>query len=131
VQSRREGLLLIALRIYLTGTSHRFMFLTYPSPAEATAALRNLDQYLFGKNRLQVNKFGDIERYASLPIEEGSVPRGWVEESEIEPQEHLKSWLADPQGRDQYLTYRGESVDLNWIGRGGAGEPAVQPEPVS
>jgi len=107
------------------------MFLTYPSPGEATAALRNLDQYLFGKNRLQVNKFGDIERYASLPIEEGSVPRGWVEESEIEPQEHLKSWLADPQGRDQYLTYREESVDLNWIGRGGVGEPAVQPEPVS
>jgi hypothetical protein len=29
------------------------------------------------------------------------------------------------------VTYKGDQVDLNWIGRGGAGEPAVTPEPVS
>lgn len=32
-------------------------------------------------------------------------------------QEHLRAWLADPQGRDQYVTYRGDEVAVNWHGR--------------
>lgn len=53
------------------------MFLTYPSAETATHALRSLDQLLFGKNRLYVNRFGEIERYASLTIEEGDTPKNW------------------------------------------------------
>ena len=33
------------------------------------------------------------------------------------PQEHLRAWLADPQGRDQYVTYRGDEVSIRWHGR--------------
>jgi len=32
-------------------------------------------------------------------------------------QEHLRAWLADPLGRDQYVTYRGDEVSLRWHGR--------------
>lgn len=70
--------------IYWVVFDRRFIFLTYPTPEEASSALLQLDQIMFGKNRLTVNKFGDIERYASMDIEEGGVPRGWVEETEVE-----------------------------------------------
>jgi translation initiation factor 3 subunit B len=32
-------------------------------------------------------------------------------------QEHLRAWLADLQGRDQYVTYRGDEVSIRWHGR--------------
>ena len=32
-------------------------------------------------------------------------------------QEHLRAWLADPLGRDQYVTYRGDEVSIRWHGR--------------
>lgn len=31
--------------------------------------------------------------------------------------EHLRAWLADPQGRDQYVTYRGDDVEIRWHGK--------------
>ncbi|KAF9240876.1 translation initiation factor eIF-3b [Melanogaster broomeanus] len=31
--------------------------------------------------------------------------------------EHLRAWLADPQGRDQYVTYRGDDVEIHWHGK--------------
>ncbi len=46
-------------------------------------------------------------------------------------QEHLRSWLADPAGRDQYATFRHEQVDVMWNGRGGVPEAAVASQPVS
>lgn len=62
------------------------MFITYPTVEDASAALQALDQTLFGKSRLTVNRFSDIERYATMDIEEGGVPRGWQEETEPVPQ---------------------------------------------
>ena len=39
-----------------------------------------LDGTHFGKaNALHVNRFGDIERYANLPVGEGELPTGWRE----------------------------------------------------
>ena len=32
-------------------------------------------------------------------------------------QEHLRAWLGDPQGRDQYATYRGDEVEIHWHGK--------------
>src|SRR5882757_2450894 len=32
-------------------------------------------------------------------------------------QEHLRAWLADPHGRDQYVTYRGDDVEIHWHGK--------------
>jgi hypothetical protein len=62
----------------------RFLFLTYPTPQEAEHALRTLDGTKFGKNTLYVNRFGDIERYANMPVGEGELPTGWREKSYVE-----------------------------------------------
>jgi translation initiation factor 3 subunit B len=37
---------------------------------------------MFGKNRLYVNRFGEIERFASMVIEEGDTPKNWPADSE-------------------------------------------------
>jgi hypothetical protein len=73
-----------------------YMFLTYPSAELATHALRCLDQVLFGKNRLYVNRFGEIERYASMNIEEGSTPKNWPADSQAVD----KVSEAPPRSRD-------------------------------
>ena len=40
------------------------------------------------------------------------------DDSKLTPyQEHLRAWLADPQGRDQHVTYRGDEVTVNWHGK--------------
>lgn len=59
-----------------------YMFLTYPSADAATNALRVLHETMFGKNRLYVNRFGEIERFASMAIEEGETPKNWPADSE-------------------------------------------------
>jgi len=35
----------------------------------------------------------------------------------VVPQEHLRAWLSDPQGRDQYVTYREDDVSVLWHGK--------------
>lgn len=101
----------------------RFMFLTYPDAPQAENALRVLDNTPFGKaHTLYVNRFGDIERYANLPIGEGDLPTGWREKPYVE-KDHLRSWLGDAQGRDQFLTFRDADVHVNWNGRNGNIEP--------
>ena len=73
----------------IDSTVSRYMFLTYPSAETATHALRSLDQLLFGKNRLYVNRFGEIERYASLTIEEGDTPKNWP--ADTQPSDKVSS----------------------------------------
>ena len=29
-------------------------------------------------------------------------------------QEHLRAWVADPQGRDQFVTYNGDEITIFW-----------------
>ncbi|KAK8846741.1 eukaryotic translation initiation factor 3 subunit B [Kwoniella newhampshirensis] len=98
-----------------------FIFLTYPDAQQAENALRVLDGTSFGKNHLYVNRFGDIERYANMPVGEGELPTGWKEKPYVE-KDHLRSWLGDSAGRDQYLTFRDTDVSIWWNGRNGAAE---------
>ncbi|KAH8645514.1 eukaryotic translation initiation factor eIF2A-domain-containing protein [Xylariales sp. PMI_506] len=97
------------------GKSLRFAFVEYSSPAEAAAAVRQLDQVpLDKKHTMRVNKMTDIERYAK----EGRVEDEYVAPT-IEPfteKEHLRSFLADPsgRGRDQFALYRGDAVGVFW-----------------
>lgn len=37
----------------------------------------------------------------------------------------MKAWLADPQGRDQYATYRGDDVTVHWHGKASQSEVAI------
>ncbi len=138
------------------GSNKGFLFLTYPTEAQAAHAVRALDQVLFGKNRLRANRFGDIERYGGpdVQVADEYVPEGEGKELESfeervsltrrrggfrlelmhvggsrPPQEHLRSWLADAQGRDQYATFRNDQVDILLNGRTGSSEHAVPSEP--
>ncbi|RYO78396.1 hypothetical protein DL766_009547 [Monosporascus sp. MC13-8B] len=97
------------------GKSLRFAFVEYSSPAEAAAAVRQLDMVpLDKKHTLRVNKMADIDRYGR----EGRVDEEYAP-PKIDPfqeKEHLRSFLADPsgRGRDQFAMYRGDSVGVFW-----------------
>lgn len=66
-------------------SSSRFVFLTYPDAPQAENALRALHNLSFGKaHTLFVNRFGDIEKYANMPIGEGELPSGWREKQYVE-----------------------------------------------
>ncbi|RSH90247.1 Translation initiation factor 3 subunit b [Saitozyma podzolica] len=110
------------------GTNKGFVFLTYPDAQQAENALRVLDGTQFGKaHTLYVNRFGDIEKYANMPVGEGELPTGWREKSYVE-KDHLRSWLGDAVGRDQYLTFRDQDVNVFWNGRNGNAEPVRGPD---
>ncbi|RYP61413.1 hypothetical protein DL771_010143 [Monosporascus sp. 5C6A] len=97
------------------GKSLSFAFVEYSSPAEAAAAVRQLDMVpLDRKHTLRVNKMTDVDRYGR----EGRVDEEYAP-PKIEPfqeKEHLRSFLADPsgRGRDQFAMYRGDSVGVFW-----------------
>ncbi|KAI0136180.1 eukaryotic translation initiation factor 3 [Xylariales sp. AK1849] len=97
------------------GKSLRFAFVEYSSPAEAAAAVRQLDLVALDKRHtLRVNKITDIERYGR----EGRIEDEY-DPPKIEPfveKEHLRSFLNDPsgRGRDQFASYRGDNVAVCW-----------------
>ncbi|KAH9004158.1 translation initiation factor eIF-3b [Lactarius hatsudake] len=96
-----------------TGKSNGYAFIEFRNADAATYALNELNGHPFDtKHTFLVNRFTDIEKFADL------------DETYVEPQreeylikEHLRAWLADPQGRDQYVTYRGDEVSIRWHGR--------------
>lgn len=96
-----------------TGKSKGFMFVEFRHVDDANLAIAALNGHPFdARHTFRVNYFTDIERYAGM--DEAYV------EPELEdyvPREHLRAWLADPQSRDQYVTYRGEEVLINWHGK--------------
>jgi translation initiation factor 3 subunit B len=60
-------------------------------------------------HQLSVNKFTDVEKYTKMNDK-------YVEPviEEFAPKEHIKSWLADEQARDQFVMYRGDDVSIFW-----------------
>ncbi|EIW86614.1 translation initiation factor eIF-3b [Coniophora puteana RWD-64-598 SS2] len=93
--------------------SKGYIFVDLGNPDAAAFAVSALNDYPFdSRHTFSVNRFTDIEKYASL--DETYVE---PEIEEYQPKEHLRAWLADPQGRDQYVTYRGDDVDIHWHGK--------------
>ncbi|KAM0280542.1 hypothetical protein ACHAQH_003987 [Verticillium albo-atrum] len=97
------------------GMSLRFAFVEYSSAGEAAAAVRGLDMVaLDKKHTLRVNKLTDIDRYGR----EGRVDDEYTPPhiEEFQEKEHLRWWLKDPsgRGRDQFVSYRGETVGVCW-----------------
>ena len=87
----------------------RFAFVEFGTAEQAAAAVKQLHATaLDKKHTIAVNKLIDIDRYGR----EGRVDEEYVP-PHIEPfseKEHLRYWLGDPEGRDQFAMYRGESV---------------------
>ncbi|KAI0264241.1 translation initiation factor eIF-3b [Gloeopeniophorella convolvens] len=105
-----------------TGKSHGYAFIEFRNADAATYALNELNGHPFdAKHTFLVNRFTDIEKFADLD-------ETYVEphREEYQPKEHLRAWLADPQGRDQYVTYRGDEVSIRWHGRPSQCETAYE-----
>ncbi|RXK42219.1 hypothetical protein M231_00577 [Tremella mesenterica] len=103
-------------------TNKGFVFLTYPTAQEAQTAQRVLNKTWFGKaHQLFANYFADIDKYTNMSSGDGALPTGYLDRPFVE-RENMRSWLADPLGRDQYLTLRDNDANLYWNGRNGVSE---------
>ncbi|CAG8519052.1 20482_t:CDS:10 [Gigaspora rosea] len=90
-----------------TLTSKGFLFIEFETPEQAAMAIKQYDGYPMDKtHHLAVNRFTDIEKYSQIEEE--------YKEPEEEKFEHLRSWLTDPQARDQFVLYRGDVVSIFW-----------------
>ncbi|ORY91635.1 translation initiation factor eIF-3b [Leucosporidium creatinivorum] len=102
------------------GQSKGFMFVTLNNPTEAQAFQRALHEFKFDKRHtFRVVPFADVGNYEQLEETYVEPPT-----EEWAPREHFRAWLADPAGRDQFVLYRGDDVQIAWNNKGGAQEIA-------
>lgn len=104
-----------------------YCFLEYDTPEQALTACKKFNGLaLDKKHTLYVNKLTDIEHYGR----EGRVKDEYEPPviPEFQEQEHLRSWLADPAARDQFVMYRGDNVGVFWNKKKEAPEPVVDRE---
>ncbi|KAL4245822.1 translation initiation factor 3 subunit B [Abortiporus biennis] len=96
-----------------TGKSKGYIFVEFKNADDAVYAIGAMNGFPFdAKHRFHVNHFIDIEKYADLnETYVDPEPEPYVQK------EHLRAWLGDPQGRDQYVTYRGDEVEVFWHGK--------------
>ncbi|KAF7967182.1 hypothetical protein HWV62_35608 [Athelia sp. TMB] len=106
--------------------SKGYIFIEFRGVDEASFALAALDGHPFdARHTFKINRFSDIEKYTNMD-ETYVEPKA----EEYKPREHLRAWLADPQGRDQYATFRGDEVEIHWHGKPSQCEIAYKhPEP--
>jgi translation initiation factor 3 subunit B len=93
--------------------SKGYIFIEYDTPKQADEAVKTYHmKKLDPRHTLLVNKLGDVERYGFA----GNVATEYSEPV-VEPfkrREHLRSWLTDPQGRDEMMLHRGDNVGIFW-----------------
>lgn len=127
---------------------HRYIFIEFNTPEEADRARMTMDKHPFdARHRFQINVLSDIETFKDMdetyedPKPEefkplvGSFPlllgsfyaimcvAIWCLQS---IQEHLRAWLADPQGRDQYVLFHRDDVTIYWHGKPAATEVVAE-----
>ncbi|KAH9948739.1 translation initiation factor eIF-3b, partial [Amylocystis lapponica] len=103
-----------------TEKSKGYIFIEFKNANDAAFAVNAMHGHPFdARHTFLLNRFTDIERYANLD-ETYAEP----EPEEYQPKEHLRAWLGDPQGRDQYATYRGDEVEIHWHGKPSQSEVA-------
>jgi len=96
-----------------TNMTEGYAFVEYEAPAQAAAAVKALHLTpLDKKHTMMVNKLTDIDRYGR---------EGRVDEEYHPPQiesfvekDHLRWWVGDSEGRDQFVMFRGDNVGVFW-----------------
>ncbi|KAH7880617.1 eukaryotic translation initiation factor eIF2A-domain-containing protein [Lentinula edodes] len=107
-----------------TGKSKGYLFMDFRNAHDANNALLAMNNHPFdAKHVFKLNRFDEIEKYANM--DETYVE---PEQEEYMPREHLRAWLTDPQGRDQYVVYRGDDVEIFWHGKPSQCELAYKPD---
>ncbi|OJT11372.1 Eukaryotic translation initiation factor 3 subunit B [Trametes pubescens] len=95
------------------GKSKGYLFMEFSNADDAARALLTMNGHAFdAKHTFLINRFTDFERYLNVD-ETYHEPAP----EEYKAKEHLRAWLGDPQGRDQYATYRGDDVEVHWHGK--------------
>lgn len=93
--------------------SEGYAFVEYRTAEQASVAVKTLNgTQLDKRHTMFVNKLTDIDRYGR----EGRVNENY-EAPELEPfkeKEHLRWWLGDSEGRDQFVMYHNDSVSVCW-----------------
>ena len=90
-----------------------FAFVEYATPQQAVEATKKLNGTpLDRRHTLAVNKLTDIDRYGR----EGRVADEYhpPQLDDFTEKEHLRWWLGDPNGRDQFIMHRGDYVGVFW-----------------
>lgn len=105
-----------------------YAFAEFNTAEEANVAMGAMQGFHFDKEHtLILNRFTDIEKFANMD-EEYAEPEPEEYKSRVRigsidecvrirssfAQEHLRAWLSDSQGRDQFLTYRIDDVTIYW-----------------
>jgi translation initiation factor 3 subunit B len=112
VRRRQKGTVSV-LYTFPKLTYERYAFVEYETPEQAIQATKGLHGWaLDRRHTVAANKLTDIERYGR----EGRIDETYQQPT-IEPfveKEHLRWWLGDPQGRDQFVMYRGDKVGVFW-----------------
>ncbi|KAF8544181.1 eukaryotic translation initiation factor eIF2A-domain-containing protein [Trichophaea hybrida] len=94
-----------------TNQTAGYAFVEYETPEQALAACKKLNgMALDKKHTIYINKLTDIEHFGR----EGRVKEEYTPPP-IDPfveQEHLRSWLGEPNARDQMIMFRGDSVGV-------------------
>lgn len=95
--------------------SKGYMFVEFENAAAANAVLQAANGYRLDKSHvLAAVRLSDFERLLQLEDE--------YKEPVFEPfeeKEYLKSWLADPLARDQFVTLAGTTASVFWNARTG------------
>jgi translation initiation factor 3 subunit B len=95
------------------GMSQGYAFVEYATPEQAIQAVKQLHGTALDKRHtMAVNKLTDVERYGreGRINEEYSAP----EIEDFKEKEHLKWWLGDEEGRDQFIMSHTDNVGVFW-----------------
>ncbi|KAJ7504483.1 translation initiation factor eIF-3b [Mycena galericulata] len=96
-----------------TAKSKGFVFIEFATSDIASLAVEIINGVPFdAKHQMKVNRFDDIEKYSKMDV---TYTEPQLEE--FQPKEHLRAWLGDAQGRDQYVTNRADQVIIHWHGK--------------
>ncbi|KAG7916122.1 hypothetical protein KL927_003587 [Ogataea polymorpha] len=108
------------------GQTKGFLIIELDSAAAADKAVKQLHgKKLDVKHRLAVNKLPDMEKYAlndniSEEFREPAIP-------EFRSHGYLKSWLLDPNGREQFMLHHHDTVGVYWYKKNIQPEEVIEP----
>ncbi|AMD20557.1 HDL187Cp [Eremothecium sinecaudum] len=107
------------------GKTKGHLFIEFDSAESTRRAIKLFNgKKLDVKHRLFVNSLNDMEKYCSpdfsVGFKEPNLPP-------YEPTGYLRSWLQDPQGRDQFVLQKGEKTAIYWYRNHMQPEAVVEP----